>query len=125
MPKGKHPNSLKNLEKRKPFVKGDSRINPGGKVKSFEDLRKYFQEIANENVDGETRIRRIAEMMANHPKLMKTFLEFAYGKVPLKLEGELSGDLVIRHVYDDEPRVTNSSPEELPSESDGSDSKSS
>lgn len=87
MPRGKNPNSLKNLEKRKPFVKGDPRIkpNPGGRVKSFDDLRALFQEIANE-IDPKTkkkRIEKIGETLASDKRLMKEFLEFGYGKVPL------------------------------------------
>ena len=82
-PKGQHPNSLKNLEKRKPFVKGDPRINPGGKVKSFDELRTLFQEIANEQIETIDkqkilRLRQIALKLSE-----KDFLEFAYGKVPL------------------------------------------
>lgn len=40
-----------------------------------------------------------------------------------QVEGNLTGDMVFRHVYDDEPRVTNSPSEKLPSKSDGSNSK--
>lgn len=83
MPKGKHPNSLKNLEKRKPFVKGDSRINPGGKVKNFDELRQFMQEIAHENVETfkKEKILRLRELVLKLPP--KEFIEFAYGKVPL------------------------------------------
>lgn len=78
-----HPNSLKNLEKRKPFVKGDPRINPGGKVKNFDELRQFMQEIAHENVDTikKEKILRLRELVLKLPP--KEFLEFAYGKVPL------------------------------------------
>lgn len=78
-----HPNSLKNLEKRKPFVKGDPRINPGGKVKSFDELRVFLQEIAHETVKDErkNKILRLREIVLNLSE--KDFLEFAYGKVPL------------------------------------------
>ena len=85
MPKGKHPNSLKNLEKRKPFVKGDPRIvpNPGGRVKNFDDLRAYLQEIAHEEIPDERnkKILRLREIVLNLSE--KDYLEFAYGKVPL------------------------------------------
>lgn len=85
MPRGKNPNSLKNLEKRKPFVKGDPRIkpNPGGKVKNFDDLRQFMQEIAHEQVEDvkKNKILRLREIVMNLSE--KDFIEFAYGKVPL------------------------------------------
>ena len=83
MPRKVHANSLKNLEKRKPFVKGDPRINPGGKVKNFDDLRTFLQEIAHETVVDirSEKILRLREMVLKLPP--KEFLEFAYGKVPL------------------------------------------
>ena len=87
MPRKINPNSLKNLEKRKPFVKGDERINYSGRAASFDELRALFQEIANEEVtDGKskkTRLRKIGETLARSQKSMKDFLEFGYGKVPL------------------------------------------
>jgi hypothetical protein len=87
MPRGKNPNSLKNLQKRKPFVKGDPRINPGGRVRSFDQLRELLQDIANEEIkeDGKTitRLRSIILGMTSDKKLYKDFLEFGYGKVPL------------------------------------------
>jgi len=80
-----NPKSLENLKKRKPLVKGDPRINRMGRASNFDQLRALFQEIANEEVNGEkaTRIRKIGEIMANDKKMMKDFLEFGYGKVPL------------------------------------------
>ncbi len=85
MPRKIHPNSIKNLEKRKPFVRGDPRIkpNPGGKVKNFDDLRKFLQEIAHEEVQDErkNKILRLREIVMNLSE--KDFIEFAYGKVPL------------------------------------------
>lgn len=87
MPRGKNPNSLKNLEKRKPFVKGDPRINPGGRVKSFDELRLLIQDIINENEPSSkekiTRLRSIILDMANDKKLYRDLLEFGFGKVPL------------------------------------------
>jgi len=83
--RGKNPNSLKNLEKRKPFTKKDPRINPGGRVKSFEQLRELFQQIANEPAEEEknkTRIQKIGEILSKDKKHMKDFIEFGYGKVP-------------------------------------------
>ena len=83
MPRKVHPNSLKNLEKRKPFVKGDPRINPGGKVKSFDELRTFLQEIAHEDIEtvDKQKIIRLRELVLKLSP--KEYLEFAYGKVPL------------------------------------------
>ena len=89
MPRKINPNSLKNLEKRKPFVKGDERINYSGRAASFDELRALFQEIANEEINDskskskKTRLRKIGETLAGSQKSMKDFLEFGYGKVPL------------------------------------------
>ena len=81
------PAQLANLKKGKPFVKGDPRINRLGRASSFDQLRELFQGIANEEIqDGNekiTRIREIGLTLSGDPKLMKEFLEFAYGKVPL------------------------------------------
>src|SRR3990172_6748916 len=78
-----NPNSLANLKKGKPFVKGDPRINPGGKVKSFDELRAFLQEIAHEDVEtvDKKKILRLRELVLKLPP--KEYLEFAYGKVPL------------------------------------------
>ena len=83
MPRKINQKSLDNLKKGKPFVKGDPRINPGGKVKTFDDLRKFLQEIAHEEVPGEKseKIMRLRELVLGLSE--KDFLEFAYGKVPL------------------------------------------
>lgn len=72
----------------RPFKKGDPRINRNGRPKSFDQLRELFQSIAQEeveNYDGKkvTRAEAIGMIMASDKKLMREFLEFAYGKVPL------------------------------------------
>lgn len=78
-----NPNSLANLKKGKPFVKGDPRINPGGKVKSFDDLRTFLREIAHEDVENidQGKIMRLRELVLKLSP--REYLEFAYGKVPL------------------------------------------
>lgn len=87
-----NPQAAKNL---KPFKKGkgadiDPRINTKGRPKSFDQLRALFQEIAAEEVsDGKktvTRVEYIGRMMAADKKLMKEFLEFAFGKVPQNVD---------------------------------------
>ena len=78
----------------KPFVKNDPRINRKGRPKSFDQLRKLAIKIANEEITDEkdkedtiTRIENLLRAYSNprHPKSDK-FLEYAYGKVPDKLE---------------------------------------
>ena len=94
MPRKVHPNSLKNLEKRKPFVKGDPRIMPGRKAKSFDELRVLFQEIANEEIDKQTKMTRIEQIaLTMSEKQLKDFLEFAYGKVPLDTNVNLRAEM--------------------------------
>lgn len=80
-----NPKSLENLKKRKPFTKGDPRINRMGRASNFDQLREVFQGIANEELTEEkiTRLRNIGLTLAEDPKFMKEFLEFAFGKVPL------------------------------------------
>jgi hypothetical protein len=72
------------------FKKGDKRINRAGRPKDFTGLRKLAQLIANEKVsskDGTLVMSRIELIMrdwasSKDAKLNKSFVEFAYGKVP-------------------------------------------
>lgn len=80
--------NLKPFRKNNPATgEKDERINRQGRAKSFDELRALFQEIANEEItEGgktKTRLRKIGETLARNQKLMKDFLEFGYGKVPL------------------------------------------
>jgi hypothetical protein len=95
----KRSNTTTNNKEKKPggitgkgFVKGDPRINRNGRPKSFDQLRALFQEIAGEEIvdDGKKRTRAhvIGIAMSKDKKLMRDFLEFAFGKVPQKLEHE-------------------------------------
>jgi len=77
----------------KPFVKGDPRINRKGRPRSFDELRKLGQAIAGETVTtsrgaritlAEAILRSWAE--SKEPVLQKAFMEYAFGKVPDKLE---------------------------------------
>ena len=75
------------------FIKGDPRINRSGRPKSFDELRKLAQGIAKEPVTtsrgaritlAEAILRSWAE--SKEPILQKAFMEYAFGKVPDKLE---------------------------------------
>ena len=78
---------------RKGFVKGDPRINRNGRPRSFDELRKLAQAIANETTtDNHGNKITTAEailrswMRSKQSSLQKAFIEYAFGKVPDKLE---------------------------------------
>jgi hypothetical protein len=77
----------------KPFVKGDPRINYSGRPKSFDHFRELAQKVAGEELtssDGRTML--VAEALlrkcakSDEPALIRTFFEYAFGKVPDKIE---------------------------------------
>ena len=82
----------------KPFVKGDPRINRKGGPKSFDELRKLGQAIAGETVTtsrgtritlAEAILRSWAE--SKEPQLQRAFVEYAFGRVPDRLDTDLIG----------------------------------
>lgn len=79
-----NPKSLENLQPLKPGF--DPRRNMNGRPKSFDQLRNLFQDIASEEIEIQgkkyTRAQAIGIAMSMDKKLMREFLEFAYGKVP-------------------------------------------
>lgn len=80
-------NKNPNTKGLKPFKKGyDPRRNLKGKPASFDQLRKLAQQLANSKLEegsNVTIIQDILLQMTQDKRLMKDFLEFAYGKVPL------------------------------------------
>jgi len=77
----------------KPFVKGDPRINRKGRPRSFDELRKLGQAIAGETVTTNRGVRiTLAEAIlrsraeSDEPQLQRAFVEYAFGRVPNKLE---------------------------------------
>lgn len=94
----------------KKFTKGDPRINRNGRPKNFDELRSLAQEIAHEEItlpDGRKLTKAAALLykwfQSSEPSLQKAFMEYAYGKVPDKIEGEILKKTLHLH-YDHEQR---------------------
>src|SRR5215470_5261634 len=80
----------------KGFVKGDERINRSGRPKTFDELRRTADMIANELVPGPdggmiTRGELLLRswIKSKNPILQRSFIEYWVGKVPDKIEAEL------------------------------------
>lgn len=82
----------------------DPRINRNGRPKSFDQLRSLFQDIASEEITIQgkkyTRAQAIGIAMSMDKKMMKEFLEFAYGKVPQAVTVEGSKDKPIKVIVE-------------------------
>jgi hypothetical protein len=93
----------------KGFVKGDKRINRLGRPKSFDQLRKLAQSIANEVVEtkqGEkiTVVDAIMRTWAQSkdPRLVQAFVAYAYGKPPdnVEVSGPNGGPIETKDITD-------------------------
>jgi hypothetical protein len=87
VPKLSRPRGLR------PFKKGhDPRRNLTGRPKSFEEFRKLVQSIMSETVDTKLGRMTAAEAMVRYavrskdPALHRLLIEYAFGKVPDKIE---------------------------------------
>lgn len=98
----------------KGFVKGDPRINRNGRPRNFDEVRNLAQSIAHETLTDNqgNRLSVIDAVLrswvkSKDPTLQKAFMEYAFGKVPDKLEAtglEQKTILVLR--YDHEQKQT-------------------
>lgn len=73
----------------RPFVKGsDPRRNLKGRPRSFDQCRALAQEIAHQKLgdSGLTVVEAILRSWAKSPQRQRDFIEYAFGKVPDKLE---------------------------------------
>lgn len=73
----------------RPFVKGhDPRRNLKGRPRSFDEVRALAQQLAHEKFNGMSAIEDVLRrwMSSPEPSLQRAFVEYAFGKVPDKLE---------------------------------------
>ncbi len=73
----------------KGFVKGDPRINRSGRPRNFDQVRALAQKLSHEKEkSGLLAIERVLRSWRDsaEPSLQKAFIEYAFGKVPDKLE---------------------------------------
>jgi len=82
-----------------PFVKGDKNINRKGRPhrpKSFDQLRDLAVKLAHETIETQqgpmTAVEVILRQMAKDPKQREIFLQYAFGKIPDKLDLTSGGE---------------------------------
>lgn len=103
--RGKNPNSLKNLRPFKPGNPGGGRPPKGDCI--IEIARNLLQEKA-EFLDGTRKDMTWEQLVARtwlercvvSDKALGEMLERFYGRVPLPVEGNMKGKMVIEVVYD-------------------------
>jgi hypothetical protein len=103
-------NKQRSLSNLRPFNKGDPRINRRSRPKSFDQFRELAQAIAHEKIIGSngdtiTVAEQILRAWAKskQPTLQKAFIEYAFGKVPDKLDAiGLENKTVLRPYFDHE-----------------------
>ena len=87
----------------RPFKKGDPRINRSGRPKSFDHFRELAQKIINEGNQAEAILRS----WAKNPRHQRDLIEYAFGKVPEKIEATgLENKTVLVLHFDHEKGVT-------------------
>ena len=94
----------------KGFVKGDPRINRTGRPKNFDQFRKLAQQILHEKVPGPdgnmlTRVEALLRswLKSKCPQLQLALVQYAYGKVPEKIEAtglEPKTTLILHYAYE-------------------------
>lgn len=95
---------MSNLKTLKPFKKGpDARRNLKGRPKhprNFNELRQAMQDFLEEpSGKNKTRLMSLLALSAKNQQGRKMILEYAYGRVPLKIEGPgANGEIKIAFV---------------------------
>lgn len=88
-PRNGQSNTEKKLRNLKPFGKGfDPRRNLKGRPRSFDEVRALAQDLAHEDIEGTEAIVKVLRQWRGSPEptLQKAFVEYAFGKVPDKIE---------------------------------------
>jgi hypothetical protein len=87
----------------RPFRTGDGRINRRGRPRNFDAFRELAQAIAHETTtDKNGNVITIAERIlrswaeSKEPMLQRSFIEYAFGKPPDKIETNLAPKTTLR-----------------------------
>jgi hypothetical protein len=97
----------------RPFRTGDRRINRRGRPRNFDAFRELAQAIAHETTtDKNGNVITIAERIlrswaeSKEPMLQRSFIEYAFGKPPDKIETNLAPKTTLRLYFaHEEPRL--------------------